>query len=75
MGGFGPEKILLIVLVLVLLFGAKKLPELGASLGKGIREFKGSLSGKDEAPPAPPRETTSPATRDDEGSAPRRLLP
>lgn len=43
MGGFGIEKILLVMVVVLLLFGAKRLPEIGASLGKGIREFKGSL--------------------------------
>jgi sec-independent protein translocase protein TatA len=32
----------------LLLFGAKRIPEIGRSLGKGIREFKGSLAGLDE---------------------------
>jgi sec-independent protein translocase protein TatA len=41
----GPEKILLIVLVLLLLFGARKIPELAGSMGKGIREFKRNLAG------------------------------
>jgi sec-independent protein translocase protein TatA len=36
-------EILLIFMVVLLLFGAKRLPEIGSSLGKGIREFKGSL--------------------------------
>jgi len=39
----GPEKIVLVMLVLLLLFGAKRIPEIAGSLGKGIREFKGSL--------------------------------
>jgi sec-independent protein translocase protein TatA len=42
-GGLGMWEILLIFLVVLLLFGAKRLPEIGSSLGKGIREFKGSL--------------------------------
>jgi sec-independent protein translocase protein TatA len=78
MGSFGPEKILLIVLILVLLFGAKRLPELGASLGKGIREFKGSLSAKDEAPPEVPAANAKQATKsgsDEDSPEPRRLLP
>jgi sec-independent protein translocase protein TatA len=77
MGGFGPEKILLIVLVLVLLFGAKRLPELGASLGKGIREFKGSLSGKEDASQdvAQSKEPQTTKAGTDEGTEPRRLLP
>jgi sec-independent protein translocase protein TatA len=42
-GGFGMWEVILIFLVILLLFGAKRLPEIGSSLGKGIREFKGSL--------------------------------
>ena len=55
MEGFGPEKLIFILLVLVLIFGAKRLPEIGSSLGKGIREFKKSVSGNPEeaAPPQP----------------------
>ena len=42
-GGLGMWEIILIFLVVLLLFGAKRLPEIGASLGRGIREFKGSV--------------------------------
>jgi sec-independent protein translocase protein TatA len=42
-GGLGMWEILLIFLVALLLFGAKRLPEIGSSLGKGIREFKSSV--------------------------------
>ena len=42
-GGLGMWEILLIFLVVLLLFGAKRLPEIGSSLGRGIREFKGSV--------------------------------
>lgn len=42
-GGLGMWEVLLILLVLLLVFGAKRLPELGGALGKGIREFKGSV--------------------------------
>jgi len=42
-GGLGAGEIVMIFLVVLLLFGAKRLPEIGSSLGKGIREFKGSL--------------------------------
>jgi len=44
MGEIGFDKLLLILVVVLLLFGAKRLPEIGASFGKGIREFKRSLS-------------------------------
>ena len=40
-----PE-ILLLLLIALLLFGAKRLPEIGRSLGSGMREFKDSISGK-----------------------------
>jgi sec-independent protein translocase protein TatA len=40
MGNFGTTEILLIVLVVLIFFGAKKIPELAQGLGKGIREFK-----------------------------------
>ena len=42
-GGLGMGEMVLIFLVVLLLFGAKRLPEIGSSLGKGIREFKSSV--------------------------------
>ncbi len=47
-GGIGIPELLLIFGILLLLFGAKKLPEIGKGLGEGIRSFKSSLSGEDE---------------------------
>jgi sec-independent protein translocase protein TatA len=52
-----PELIVLVV-VLLLIFGPKRLPEIGRSLGKGMREFKDSVTGKDE-PTAKPAELTA----------------
>ena len=49
--GFGPiglPQILIILLIVLLIFGAKRLPEIGSSLGKGIRSFKSSVTGDDE---------------------------
>lgn len=48
MGNIGPLEIGIVLIVALLVFGPKKLPELGNSLGKGIREFKGSISGEDD---------------------------
>lgn len=45
----GMPEILLILVVVLLIFGAKRLPEVGASLGKGIREFKRSFSDTSDA--------------------------
>ena len=43
-GGIGTQEIILIVLVLLLLFGGKKLPELMRGAGRGIREFKDAVN-------------------------------
>lgn len=44
MGNLGFTEIMIILVVVLLVFGAKRLPEIGASMGKGIREFKRSFS-------------------------------
>jgi sec-independent protein translocase protein TatA len=46
-GILSPVHVALLLLVVLLLFGAKRLPELGSSLGSGLRGFKESLEGKD----------------------------
>ena len=43
--GIGAPEIILILAVLLLLFGAKRLPEIGRSMGKSLREFKGATKG------------------------------
>jgi len=50
----GISGLILILIVALLVFGPKRLPEMGRSLGKGMREFKDSLSGKDEHSELPP---------------------
>jgi sec-independent protein translocase protein TatA len=45
MGDIGPLEIVLLLVLALLLFGAKRLPEIGRSLGSGMREFKDSVSG------------------------------
>jgi sec-independent protein translocase protein TatA len=54
-GSLGFTEIALILLLIVLLFGASRLPEIGKGLGKGISNFKKSVKGEDDAsgPPAP----------------------
>lgn len=44
MGSFGPLEIILIFLVVLLIFGAKRIPEIARGIGKGIREFKDATS-------------------------------
>ncbi|GAB1419578.1 twin-arginine translocase TatA/TatE family subunit [Bacteroidales bacterium] len=48
LGVVGPSQVLIIVLVIVLLFGGKKIPELMRGIGKGVKEFKDGLNGVDE---------------------------
>ena len=67
--GIGIWELLILLLVLLLVFGPKRLPEMGRQLGQGMREFKDSVSGKDdvddpidevaELPPAEPAATTT----------------
>jgi len=47
LGPVGPTELLLIVLIVVIIFGARRLPELGKSLGEGIKNFKRSISSKE----------------------------
>ena len=47
-GNLGAGEIILIVLIILLLFGAKKIPELAQGLGKGMKEFKKSLKDVEE---------------------------
>jgi sec-independent protein translocase protein TatA len=60
MPNVGPREIILLLLLALLLFGAKRLPEIGRSMGKGMREFKDSVSGndKDDEPAELPVQTT-----------------
>jgi sec-independent protein translocase protein TatA len=53
----GIAGIVLILIVALLVFGPKRLPEIGRSLGKGMREFKDSITGQDEKPELPARST------------------
>jgi sec-independent protein translocase protein TatA len=69
MGNIGPTEIIGLLLLALLLFGAKRLPEIGRSLGSGMREFKDSVSGnsKPEAPthtelPVGTQDTTVPVS-------------
>ena len=48
MANVGPLELGVVLLIALIVFGPKRLPELGQSLGRGIREFKSSLSGENE---------------------------
>ena len=86
-GGLGMGELVVIFMVVLLLFGAKRLPEIGSSLGKGIREFKGSLRELEtemKVPPErrpPPRVESKPSAQvtagqgqdEDDSEGPRKL--
>ena len=64
MFGLGTPEIIVIALLCVVLFGAKKLPQLGDGLGKAIRGFQKAVSGSDDKPAKPLQEaeaTTPPS--------------
>ncbi len=48
MFGIGTTELFIILAIVVVLFGARRLPELGSGVGKAIKNFKSGLSGKDE---------------------------
>ena len=81
-GNFSFWEIILLMVAVLLLFGAKRLPEIGASMGKGIREFKKSLTdvnrsltepeGRESLPP--PRSESEVRREEERRPEPKRLL-
>ena len=74
MPNIGPLEIVGLLLLALLLFGAKRLPEIGRSLGSGMREFKDSVSGKQSEPENERQRQeleAPPAAQDQTGSAVR----
>ena len=55
-GWTSPTHIILLLLIALLLFGAKRLPEIGRSLGSGMREFKDSVTGNSPPEPEQPQQ-------------------
>ena len=67
-GGIGPLEIGIILVIVLLIFGPKRLPDLGRSLGRGMREFKDSVTGKDDDKSIESGETAKAAKADEEPS-------
>jgi sec-independent protein translocase protein TatA len=73
-GWIGLPELVVLLVVLLLIFGPKRLPEMGRSLGKGMREFKDSVTGHSkpeatqlsELPPAPNQDHAPTAARENE---------
>ena len=68
-GNLGFTEIAILLLILVLFFGAKRIPEIGASIGKGIKEFKRGIKDVEASEPPPP--VTPPPSNSE---APKRLV-
>ena len=64
-GPLGIPELAIIVVVILLIFGARRLPEIGTSMGKGIRTFKTALMGEDEKEEA---EKQAASSKDDSSS-------
>jgi sec-independent protein translocase protein TatA len=59
LGNLGFTELMMILVIVLVLFGARKVPEIGASIGKGIREFKKNISDVDREVREPLRESRS----------------
>jgi sec-independent protein translocase protein TatA len=57
-GPFGLTELLIVLAILLLIFGARRLPEMGSSLGKSLRLFKSSVTGEDEKKVSPDIKTS-----------------
>jgi sec-independent protein translocase protein TatA len=60
MPNIGPLELAIVLIIALVVFGPKRLPELGRSLGKGIREFRGSVSGDANDEPEHPEAIEAP---------------
>jgi len=63
-GPVGPTELILIILIIVIIFGARKLPELGKSLGEGIKNFRKSITSREKENETPP-EKPEPPTKEE----------
>jgi sec-independent protein translocase protein TatA len=69
--GIGLPEILIFLVVVLLLFGASRVPEIGRSLGKGMREFKDAVSGRDDDDETPSSLPRAPEDEEKVASPPR----
>jgi len=59
MFGLGASELLIILVIVLVLFGGRRLPEIGAGVGKAIRNFRAGVSGKDEIDVTPKKDEAS----------------
>jgi sec-independent protein translocase protein TatA len=60
MPGIGPVELIVVLVIALLILGPKRLPDAGRSLGRGMREFKDSLTGRNERPAELPESEPAP---------------
>ncbi|MEX2193826.1 MAG: twin-arginine translocase TatA/TatE family subunit [Thermoleophilaceae bacterium] len=72
MPNIGPLEIVIVLVIVLIIFGPKRLPDLGRSLGRGMREFKDSVTGKDSDDEDEDRPELTKAESDEQASAERR---
>ena len=65
--GIGPTELIIVLVIVLIIFGPKRLPGLGRSLGSGMREFKDSIAGKDDDADDAEERGTAAATPSDGG--------
>jgi sec-independent protein translocase protein TatA len=68
MFGMGPMELGIILVIVVVLFGARRLPEIGAGFGKAIKNFKAGISGDDEIDVTPEKEKVDQGEKSDTSS-------
>lgn len=83
-GNFGFTELLMVLVIVLVLFGARRVPEIGASIGKGIREFKRNINDVQNQVTAPERDArterltsadpAAPRAEDESRPEPKRLL-
>jgi sec-independent protein translocase protein TatA len=64
MFGIGGTELLILLGIVIVIFGARRLPELGSGLGKAIKNFKAGVSGKDEIDVTPDQDKGTDRDRD-----------
>ena len=69
MFGFGATELAIILVIVVILIGARRLPEIGAGVGKAIKNFKAGISGEDQIDVTPEKDEIPPENGDDERQA------
>jgi sec-independent protein translocase protein TatA len=69
MFGVGPMELGIILVIVVVLFGARRLPEIGAGFGKAIKNFKAGISGEDEIDVTPEKEKVDQGEKSDSSSS------